>query len=72
MKSNKIESNPSATAAGAEGDVVCDLDSLSERELQSIIGGVGALGDDEGGKYLLEYYEYKAGPGWQLEYVEYN
>ena len=40
MKSNKIiERNPSATAAGAEGDVVRDHDSLSEGELESIVGG---------------------------------
>ena len=43
MKSNKIiERNPSATAAGAEGDVVRDHDSLSEGELESIVGGVSS------------------------------
>ncbi|WP_017718056.1 hypothetical protein [Kamptonema formosum] len=43
IKSNKIEQrNPSATAAGAEGDVVrdYDYDSLSEGELSAIVGGL--------------------------------
>jgi hypothetical protein len=46
MKNNKImqaapgEPNPSATAAGAEGVVVRDHDdSLSEGQLESIVGG---------------------------------
>ncbi|WP_017718057.1 hypothetical protein [Kamptonema formosum] len=40
MKSNKIERNSNATAAGAEGDdVVRDQNSLSDGELESIVGG---------------------------------